>query len=254
MNALPIILFALGMYAIAYRCYGDFMAAKILTPDDQRLAPAHCLSEGHNYVPTNKRVLFGHHFAAIAGADLLIGRVLAAQFGFLPGLLWLVIGVCLGDAVADFIIRASSVRHHGNALPERARTEIGSVTDIVTEIAILIIIMALAGLGLAVVHALHDSAWATFTIATTIPIALLKGLFRYRLRKGKIAEASAAGGHCPGRGHHHHYQRRPFRLRLGRYRAAGLRGCDDAGGRLAKHHRQLVAPDPHVGAGLARSC
>ncbi|MCG3156845.1 MAG: Peptide transporter CstA [bacterium] len=194
MNALPIILLALGMYAIAYRYYSAFIAAKILTLDDQRLTPAHRLSDGQNYVPTNKWVLFGHHFAAITGAGPLIGPVLAAQFGFLPGLLWLVIGVCLGGAVHDFIILASSVRHDGKSLAEMARTEIGSVTGIVTAIAILfIIIMALAGLGLAVVNALHDSAWGTFTIATTIPIALLMGLYMYRLRKGKIAEASAIG-------------------------------------------------------------
>ncbi len=194
MNALPIILLALGMYAIAYRYYSAFIAARILALDEQRLTPAHRLSDGQNYVPTNKWVLFGHHFAAITGAGPLIGPVLAAQFGFLPGLLWLVIGVCLGGAVHDFIILAASVRHDGKSLAEMARTEIGSVTGLVTAVAILfIIIMALAGLGLAVVNALHDSAWGTFTIATTIPIALLMGLYMYRLRKGRIAEASALG-------------------------------------------------------------
>jgi len=189
MNALAIILLALGMYAIAHRYYSAFIAAKILTLDDQRLTPAHRLSDGQNYVPTNKGVLLGHHFAAITGAGPLIGPVLAAPFGFLPGLLWLVIGVCLGGAVHDFIIFASSVRHDGKSLAEMARTEIGAATGIVTAVVILFIIMALA--GLAVVNALHDSAWGTFTIATTIPIALLMGLYMYHLRKGKIAEASA---------------------------------------------------------------
>jgi carbon starvation protein len=139
-------------------------------------------------------VLFGHHFAAITGAGPLIGPVLAAQFGFLPGLLWLVIGVCLGGAVHDFIILSSSIRRGGKSLAEMARTEISPVTGVVAAIAILfIIVMALSGLGLAVVNALHDSSWGTFTIATTIPIALFMGLYMYRFRKGKIAEASAIG-------------------------------------------------------------
>ena len=194
MNALPIIIGALGLYAIAYRYYSAFIAAKVMALDDQRQTPAHTMFDGQNYVPTNKWVLFGHHFAAITGAGPLIGPVLAAQFGFLPGLLWLVIGVCIGGAVHDFIILSSSIRRGGKSLAEMARTEISPTTGIVAAIAILfIIVMALSGLGLAVVNALHDSSWGTFTIATTIPIALFMGLYMYRLRKGKIAEASAIG-------------------------------------------------------------
>jgi carbon starvation protein len=193
-NALPIIILALCIYAIAYRYYSAFIAAKVLALDDQRTTPAHTMYDGQNYVPTNKWVLFGHHFAAITGAGPLIGPVLAAQFGFLPGLLWLVIGVCLGGAVHDFIILSSSIRRGGKSLAEMARTEISPVTGVVAAIAILfIIVMALSGLGLAVVNALHDSSWGTFTIATTIPIALFMGLYMYRFRKGKIAEASAIG-------------------------------------------------------------
>ncbi len=194
MNALPIILGALGIYAIAYRYYSAFIAAKVLALDDARPTPAHTHYDGQNYVPTNKWVLFGHHFAAITGAGPLIGPVLAAQFGFLPGLLWLVIGVCIGGAVHDFIILSSSIRRGGKSLAEMARTEISPITGIVAAIAILfIIVMALAGLGLAVVNALHDSSWGSFTIAMTIPIALFMGLYMYRFRKGKIAEASAIG-------------------------------------------------------------
>ena len=194
MNALPIILGALGIYAIAYRYYSAFIAAKVVALDDQRPTPAHTMYDGQNYVPTNKWVLFGHHFAAITGAGPLIGPVLAAQFGFLPGLLWLVVGVCIGGAVHDFIILSSSIRRGGKSLAEMARTEISPVTGLVAAIAILfIIVMALAGLGLAVVNALHDSSWGTFTIAMTIPIALFMGLYMYRFRKGRIAEASAIG-------------------------------------------------------------
>ncbi len=194
MNALPLILGALGIYAIAYRYYSAFIAARVLALDDSRPTPAHTMTDGQNYVPTNKWVLFGHHFAAITGAGPLIGPVLAAQFGFLPGLLWLVIGVCIGGAVHDFIILSSSMRRGGKSLAEMARTEISPVTGVVAAIAILfIIVMALAGLGLAVVNALHDSSWGAFTIAMTIPIALFMGLYMYRFRKGKIAEASAIG-------------------------------------------------------------
>ncbi len=194
MNALPIIIAALGIYAIAYRYYSAFLAAKVMALDDTRTTPAHLMNDGQNYVPTNKWVLFGHHFAAITGAGPLIGPVLAAQFGFLPGLLWLVIGVCIGGAVHDFIILSSSIRRGGKSLAEMARTEISPLTGLVAAIAILfIIVMALSGLGLAVVNALHDSSWGTFTIGMTIPIALFMGLYMYRFRKRRIAEASAIG-------------------------------------------------------------
>ncbi|HMG71915.1 MAG TPA: carbon starvation CstA family protein [Pyrinomonadaceae bacterium] len=194
MNALPIIVGALCILAIAYRYYSAFIAAKVLTLDDSRPVPSQTMYDGHNYYPTNKWVLFGHHFAAISGAGPLIGPVLAAQFGFLPGLLWLVIGVCLGGAVHDFMILASSIRRKGKSLAEIARTEISPLSGLVAGIAILfIVVIALAGLGLVVVNALAESPWGTFTVGFTIPLALFMGLYMYRFRKGKIVEASVIG-------------------------------------------------------------
>jgi len=194
MNALPIIVGALCILAIAYRYYSAFIAAKVLALDDSRPVPSQTMYDGHNYYPTNKWVLFGHHFAAISGAGPLIGPVLAAQFGFLPGLLWLVIGVCLGGAVHDFMILASSVRRKGKSLAEIARTEISPLSGLVAGIAILfIVVIALAGLGLVVVNALAESPWGTFTVGFTIPLALFMGLYMYRFRKGKIVEASIIG-------------------------------------------------------------
>jgi carbon starvation protein len=194
MNALPIIIGSLCVIAISYRYYSAFIAAKVLALDDSRPVPSQTLYDGHNYYPTNKWVLFGHHFAAISGAGPLIGPVLAAQFGFLPGLLWLVIGVCIGGAVHDFMILAGSVRRKGKSLAEMARTEISPLSGLVAGVAILfIVVIALAGLGLVVVNALAESPWGTFTVAFTIPLALLMGLYMYRFRKGKIAEASIIG-------------------------------------------------------------
>ena len=194
MNALPIIIGALCVIAIAYRYYSAFIAAKVLALDDSRPVPSQTMYDGHNYYPTNKWVLFGHHFAAISGAGPLIGPVLAAQFGFLPGLLWLVIGVCLGGAVHDFMIMAGSVRRKGKSLAEMARTEISPLSGLVAGIAILfIVVIALAGLGLVVVNALAESPWGTFTVGFTIPLALFMGLYMYRFRKGKIVEASIIG-------------------------------------------------------------
>src|SRR4026209_578935 len=194
MSALPIMIAALCVLAIGYRFYSAFLAAKVAALDDARITPAHLLNDGQNYHPTNKWVLFGHHFAAISGAGPLIGPVLAAQFGFLPGLLWLVCGVCLGGAVHDFIVMAGSVRRKGKSLAEMARTEISPLSGLVAGIAILfIVVIALAGLGLVVVNALAESPWGTFTVGFTIPLALLMGLYMYRFRKRKIAEASIIG-------------------------------------------------------------
>jgi len=194
MNALPIIVGALCLIAISYRYYSAFIAAKVLALDDSRPVPSQTMYDGHNYYPTNKWVLFGHHFAAISGAGPLIGPVLAAQFGFLPGVLWLVIGVCLGGSVHDFLILAASVRRKGKSLAEIARNEISPLSGLVAAIAILfIVVIALAGLGLVVVNALAESPWGTFTVAFTIPLALLMGLYMYRFRKGRIAEASVIG-------------------------------------------------------------
>src|SRR5213595_1811100 len=194
MNALPIIVGALCLMAISYRYYSAFIAAKVLALDDSRPVPSDTMYDGHNYYPTNKWVLFGHHFAAISGAGPLVGPVLAAQFGFLPGLLWLVIGVCLGGAVRDFVIMVASVRRGGRSLSEIARTEISPLSGVVAGIAILfVVVIALAGLGLVVVNALAESAWGTFTVGFTIPLALFMGLYMYRFRKGKIVEATVIG-------------------------------------------------------------
>src|SRR5262245_9906092 len=193
-NTLPLLIAILCFFAIGYRYYSAFIAARILALDDARVTPAHRLNDGQNYFPTHRWVLFGHHFAAITGAGPLIGPVLAAQFGFLPGLLWLVIGVVLGGAVHDFIILTSSMRRDGKSLAEIARTEIGPVAGFTTALAILfVVVVALAGLGLAVVNALKESSWGVFTIGTTIPIAFYMGFHMYRFRKGKILEATLIG-------------------------------------------------------------
>src|SRR5215218_5151568 len=194
MRALYIILPILGMLAVAYRYYSAFIAARVMMLNDARMTPAHELNDGQNYHPTHRVVLFGHHFAAIAGAGPLIGPVLAAQFGYAPGLIWLVAGVCLAGAVHDYIILWASVRRGGRSLAEIAREEIGPVAGVTAAVAILfIIVIALAGLGLAVVNALEHSAWGTFTIGMSIPLALFVGWYMYRLRPGRITEATLIG-------------------------------------------------------------
>ncbi len=194
MQALYIIIPILGIMAIAYRYYSAFIAARIMVLDDTRKTPAHTRYDGHNYYPTSRLVLFGHHFAAISGAGPLIGPVLAAQFGYAPGLLWLIAGVCLAGAVHDVMILWASTRRGGRSLAEIARMEIGPVAGFTAAVAILfIIIIALGGLGLAVVNALRESAWGTFTIGMTVPLALFMGLYMYVVRKGKIAEATTIG-------------------------------------------------------------
>jgi carbon starvation protein len=194
MRALYVLLPILCILAIAYRYYSAFIAARIMSLDDSRQTPAHVRNDGQNYHPTHRLVLFGHHFAAITGAGPLIGPVLAAQFGYAPGLIWLVGGVCLAGAVHDFITLWASVRRGGRSLAEITRIEIGPVAGTTAAIAILfIIVIALAGLGLAVVNALQESAWGTFTIGLSIPLALFMGLYMYRFRKGHIAEATVIG-------------------------------------------------------------
>ncbi len=280
-KSLAFIVFILCILAIAYRYYSAFLAAKVAALNDSRMTPAHALNDGQNYHPTNKWVLFGHHFAAISGAGPLIGPVLAIQYGFFPGMLWLVIGVCLAGAVQDMLVLAASVRRGGRSLAEIARSELGKPAAVIVSAAILfIVVIALAGLGLVVVKALggeevklakgttitlpvdtvvakdgaksnseHNvyafpekcvirfaltdsplqrpeafhigvpvgepelapnedrtvtlpakciqlvpgSSWGTFTIACTVPIALFVGLYMYRIRKGKVVEASLIG-------------------------------------------------------------
>jgi len=271
MSAMPVMIVVLCVLAIAYRYYSAFLAARVAMLDDARMTPAVRLDDGQNYHPTNKWVLFGHHFAAISGAGPLIGPVLAAQFGYLPGLLWIVIGVCLAGAVQDFLILAASIRRGGKSLAQIAYTDIGRTAGTAATVAILfIIVIALAGLGKVVVKALGGEAsplpagtiqfphgeqatrltgnvflipggstliwnnsksrmtfndplrlrvpiattsqpgmmpipagtlrlmpgspWGTFTIAATIPIALFVGFYMYRIRRGKVVEASLIGG------------------------------------------------------------
>ncbi|HEX3356466.1 MAG TPA: carbon starvation protein A [Tepidisphaeraceae bacterium] len=272
MSAMPVMIAVLCLMAIAYRYYSAFLAARVATLDDSRRTPAYEREDGHNFHPTSKWVLFGHHFAAISGAGPLIGPVLAAQFGYLPGLLWIVIGVCLAGAVQDFLVLSASIRRGGRSLAQIAYSDIGKVAGVTGTIAILlIIVVALAGLGKVVVKALGGetvsyagmrltvnehvdqsdgiyqipagsslqlpgstnetvlnepfklrglnppipldlatgfslvlptgavrlmpgSSWGTFTIACTIPIALFVGLYMYKLRPGKVVEASLIGG------------------------------------------------------------
>jgi carbon starvation protein len=194
MPSFPFMIGALCVLAIAYRYYSAFIAARIMSLDATRRTPSHVHSDGADYHPTSRWVLFGHHFAAIAGAGPLIGPVLAAQFGFLPGFLWLLIGVVLAGAVQDFIILFASTRRDGKSLVEIARQEIGPAAGLTTAIAVLfIIIVALAGLGMAVVNALRDSAWGVFSIGSSIPLALFMGWYMVRFRKGKTTEATVIG-------------------------------------------------------------
>lgn len=194
MHALYVLIPILCILVIAYRYYSAFIATRLLVLDDTRVTPAHTQYDGHNYYPTSKWVLFGHHFAAITGAGPLVGPVLAAQFGYAPGLIWLVAGVVLAGAVHDLIILWASTRRGGRSLAEIARSEIGPVAGMTTGLAILfIVIIALAGLGLVVVNALSESAWGTFTIGATIPLAIFMGLYMYRFRKGRIVEATVIG-------------------------------------------------------------
>jgi len=194
MHALTLLIVSFLVFALAYRFYAKFIITKILVIDDSRPTPAHALRDGRDYHPTNKFVLFGHHFAAISGAGPLVGPVLAAQFGFLPGFLWILIGAVLGGAVHDMVILFASVRTKGLSLTRLARKNVSKTAGLVTGIAILfIIITALAGLALVVVNALSESSWATFAIAMSIPAALCTALYMYKLRPGKIVEASIIG-------------------------------------------------------------
>jgi carbon starvation protein len=187
MNTFPVMLGTLLVFALAYRYYSAFLAAKVLVLDDARTTPAHTYEDGHNYVPSPKWVLFGHHFAAIAGAGPLVGPTLAAQFGFAPGFLWILFGAVLAGCVQDFTVLIASVRHRGRSLADIARTEVGPWAGLVTMIAVLfILLVSLAGLGIVVVNALANSPWGVFTIAMTIPIALLMGFCMFKSTPGVI--------------------------------------------------------------------
>jgi carbon starvation protein len=185
---------ALCAYAIGYRFYSAFIAARVFALDDRRPTPAHRLSDGRDFVPTNRWVVFGHHFAAIAGPGPLVGPTLAAQFGYLPGILWIVVGVVLGGAVQDFVILCASLRRDGKSLGEMARMEIGPIAGFTALVAVLgIMVVLIAVLGLVVVNALKSSPWGTVTISLTIPIAMFMGVYMRWLRPGRVLEASAIG-------------------------------------------------------------
>jgi carbon starvation protein len=186
MNTFPILLGALCVYALAYRYYSAFIAAKAMALDDRRTTPAHLFEDKTNYVPSPKWVLFGHHFAAIAGAGPLVGPTLAAQFGFAPGFLWILIGAVLAGCVQDFTVMVASVRHKGRSLADIARTEISGFSGLVTMIAVLfILLVTLAGLGIVVVNALANSPWGVFTIGMTIPIAIIMGIWMFSTGSGE---------------------------------------------------------------------
>src|SRR3954451_20229775 len=181
-------------YLVGFRFYARFLSAKVMGLDDKRATPAERLRDGHDFEPTNKWIVFGHHFAAIAGPGPLVGPTLAAQFGYLPGTLWIIIGAVLGGAVQDFVILFASMRRDGKSLGQMAREEIGKVggfTALLTVLLIMIILLAVV--ALVVVNALKDSPWGAFTIAATMPIALFMGLYLRYWRPGKVLECSALG-------------------------------------------------------------
>ncbi|WES97453.1 carbon starvation protein A [Chryseobacterium arthrosphaerae] len=193
-NALTLIFTSILIFAIAYRIYGIFMANKVLRLNDNNTTPAIEFADGKDYVATNKNVLFGHHFAAIAAAGPLVGPVLAAQFGYLPGALWILIGCVLGGGVHDMVVLFASVRHKGQSLATIASKEIGKTTGTVAGFAILfILILTLAGLSLACINAMHEASWSLFTVVITMPIAVIMGLIM-RYKKNSVLFASILGG------------------------------------------------------------
>jgi carbon starvation protein len=194
LNATWFVVAAVCCYLVAYRLYSAFVAAKVLALDDTRATPSERHDDGRDFVPTNKWVLFGHHFAAIAGPGPLVGPTLAAQFGYLPGTLWLIAGAAFAGCVQDFVILFCSIRRDGKSLGQMAREEVSERGGLIAQLAVLAIMtILLAVIGLVVVNALKSSPWATFTLAMTIPIALLLGLYLRFVRPGRVLEASIMG-------------------------------------------------------------
>lgn len=182
-SALWLLIAAVCIYSISYRYYAAFLAAKVLALKKENPTPSTTMSDGNDYVPTNKWVLFGHHFAAIAGAGPLIGPMLAAQFGYLPGFLWILVGATLGGAVHDMVVLTASVRKNGKSIAQIAKDEIGPVGGIAASIAVLfIIVITLAGLGVAVVNALFKNSWGFFTIASTVPVSMIMGFYIFKTK------------------------------------------------------------------------
>ncbi len=194
MHSLTLIFVTACVFAIAYRFYGLFLANKVLSLKAERETPAIAMGDGHDYVKTNKYVLFGHHFAAIAAAGPLLGPVLAAQFGYMPGALWILVGCVMAGGVHDAVVLFASVRHKGKSLSVIAETEIGGMTGKIASISILfILILTLAGLSIAVVNAMFNSPWGTFTVFATIPIAMIMGVYMQKVRPGDIKGGSIIG-------------------------------------------------------------
>ncbi|TCL40050.1 carbon starvation protein [Anaerospora hongkongensis] len=194
MNSIWLLVTSVCVFLLAYRYYSAFIAAKVLALNDSYTTPAYRCEDGREFVPTNKWVLFGHHFAAIAGAGPLVGPVLAAQYGWGPGFVWILLGSVFAGAVHDFIILFASVRHNGQSLAVIARREVGTLTGITTSLSILfIIIVALAGLAIVVVNALFKNSWGVYTIFMTIPIAIVIGLYMFKISPGSIRSGSIVG-------------------------------------------------------------
>ena len=193
-NSLWLVITALAAFLVAYRFYGAFLAARVAVLNDAAITPAHRLRDNVDYHPTRRLVLFGVHFAAIAGPGPLVGPVLASQWGYFPGFAWIVVGACLAGGVHDFVVLLASVRHDGLSLPKIARNLLGPVSGVTTTLATLFIVIAtLAGVGMVVVNALSESPWGMFTIVVTIPAALLTGLWMNKIRPGRVGEASLIG-------------------------------------------------------------
>src|SRR5262245_29882003 len=193
-NSFWLVVAAACTYLVGFRFYAKFLSARVMALDDKRATPAERLRDGHDFEPTNKWIVFGHHFAAIAGPGPLVGPTLAAQFGYLPGTLWIIVGAVLGGAVQDFVILFASMRRDGKSLGQMAREEIGKVGGLTALLTVLMImIILLAVVALVVVNALRDSPWGAFTIAATMPIALFMGLYRRYWRPGKVLECSVIG-------------------------------------------------------------
>jgi carbon starvation protein len=193
-NSLWLVAAAVCIFLIGFRFYAKFIAAKVMMLDDRRATPAERFRDGQDFEPTNKWILLGHHFAAIAGPGPLVGPTLAAQFGYLPGVLWILFGAVLGGAVQDFVILFCSMRRDGKTLGQMAREEIGKVAGVISLVTVLLImVVLLAVVALVVVNALKGSPWGTFTIAMTIPIAVFMGLYLRYMRPGRVLECSGIG-------------------------------------------------------------
>src|SRR5437868_11506815 len=193
-NSFWLVVASVCTYLVGFRFYAKFLSARVMGLNDKRATPAERLRDGHDFEPTNKWIVFGHHFAAIAGPGPLVGPTLAAQFGYLPGTLWIIIGAVLGGAVQDFVILFASMRRDGKSLGKMAREEIGKLGGLVALLTVLLImIILLAVVSLVVVNALAGSPWGTFTIAATMPVELFKGLCLGYWRPGKVLECSGIG-------------------------------------------------------------